>query len=155
MIEFNGKLTGKANSFYRKEFIKTILIFILCFTVIPLPGMINASRIFNTPITLIFHLVITLFWPFLLRFRVGKKFTVPERVRIDAEGSILYECGRLLNVVSIKSVKKVVDYGDFYYIQFPFLHLTNEVICQKELLTQGSMEEFEELFKDKLIYRNK
>lgn len=151
MIEFNGKLTGKANSFYRKELKKTILIFILCFTIIPLPGTINLSRIFGTPIILIFYLVVTLFWPFLLRFRVGKKFTVPERVRIDTEGSILYECGRLLNVVSIKSVKKVVDYGEFYYIKLPFLHLTNEIICQKNLLTHGSIEEFEELFKDKIV----
>ncbi len=155
MIEFNGNLTGSAETFFRKNFIRNLLLLFIGFIILSLPGVIFTSKLFNTPLIVIGQLAIALFWPLSLRFRIGKNFTVTERVHIDTEGSILYKCGKFAGSVTVNSVKKVIDYGDFYYIQLPFLNLTNEVVCQKSLLTQGSMEEFEELFKDKLIYRNK
>ena len=51
----------------------------------------------------------------------------------------------------IEDIKKIVDYGDFYRIVFYFPNLNARFICQKDLITQGSIEEFEERFSDKII----
>lgn len=49
---------------------------------------------------------------------------------------------------SIKKIKKVLDYGDVYYIIYG--DMNNSIVCQKDLLVQGSIEEFKVLFKDKI-----
>lgn len=51
----------------------------------------------------------------------------------------------------IEDIKKIIDYGDFYRIVFYFPNLNARFICQKDLITQGSIEEFEERFSDKII----
>lgn len=48
-------------------------------------------------------------------------------------------------------VKKVVDMGDWYKFYFYFPHKSNIFICEKKSLTEGTLEEFEELFKDRLV----
>lgn len=53
----------------------------------------------------------------------------------------------------IKKIKKVLDYEDVYYIIYG--DLSNSIVCQKDLLVQGSIEEFKELFKDKIKQRCK
>ena len=53
----------------------------------------------------------------------------------------------------IKKIKKVLDYEDVYYIIYG--DMSNSIVCQKDLLEQGSIEEFKELFKDKIKQRCK
>ena len=48
-------------------------------------------------------------------------------------------------------VKKVVDMGDWYKFYFYFPHKSNIFICEKKSLVEGTLEEFEELFKDRLV----
>lgn len=48
-------------------------------------------------------------------------------------------------------VKKVVDMGDWYKFYFYFHHKSNIFICEKKSLVEGTLEEFEELFKDRLV----
>ena len=61
----------------------------------------------------------------------------------------------------IEDVKKIVDYGEFYYISyyfpekwvniiFYFPHKLSCCICQKDLIVEGTIEEFEELFEGKI-----
>ena len=51
-------------------------------------------------------------------------------------------------------VKKVLDYGEFYYIMVNRFDFNNGVLCQKNLITEGTIEEFETIFKDKLVRKN-
>ena len=44
-----------------------------------------------------------------------------------------------------------MDEGDCYYVIYA--DLNNCIICQKDLLKEGTLEEFEEIFKDKLVLR--
>ena len=53
-------------------------------------------------------------------------------------------------VAHINDVSKVVDHGDFYQLVFPYGKKTNKFICQKDLLTRGSLAEFEALFIGKI-----
>ncbi len=48
-------------------------------------------------------------------------------------------------------VKKVVDMGDWYKFYFYFPHKSNIFICEKKSLVEGTPEEFEKLFKDRLV----
>lgn len=50
----------------------------------------------------------------------------------------------------ISKIKKIIDSGDWYYITFKG-DFTESIICQKNLIIEGTIEEFEELFKDKII----
>ena len=51
-------------------------------------------------------------------------------------------------------MKKIIDEGDWYQIIFYFPHKVGDCICQKDLITQGSIGEFEEMLKG-LIIRKK
>lgn len=66
---------------------------------------------------------------------------VIDGITISAEGINRSET-RYLN-----DVKKVVDLGEWYKIYFCFPHKSNLFVCQKDLITQGTLEEFEAMFK--------
>lgn len=51
---------------------------------------------------------------------------------------------------SIKKVKRIIDYGEYYYIYFNRWDASNGIVCQKNLLLDGSLEEFEQLFNGKI-----
>lgn len=51
----------------------------------------------------------------------------------------------------LSAVKCVKDYGEWYHFEFNFSDRDMYFVCQKSLLTEGSIEEFESLFADKLM----
>ena len=52
---------------------------------------------------------------------------------------------------ALSKVKKVIDAGDWYYVVFKFGDISSAFVCQKDLLTQGTLEDFEKLFEDKIV----
>lgn len=54
-------------------------------------------------------------------------------------------------VRKISHVKKVIKTNNYYQICFLFPHKNSTFICQTDLLDEGSLEEFESLFKGKII----
>ena len=50
----------------------------------------------------------------------------------------------------IGDAKQVRDFGEFYEIVFLFGKISDKFICQKNLLTKGTLEQFESLFNGKL-----
>ncbi len=55
----------------------------------------------------------------------------------------------------ISKVKKVIDYDTYYFVCFRIIDGKAGIVCQKNLLTEGTIEEFEELFKGKIIRKSK
>ena len=53
----------------------------------------------------------------------------------------------------IDSVDTVIDYGDWYHLLFNFEDRDTYFVCQKNLLTKGTLEEFEALFDGKIERR--
>ena len=51
----------------------------------------------------------------------------------------------------VSNVKVVRDYGDYYDIIFKFGKISDFFVCQKDLLSDGTLKEFEKVFKGKLI----
>ena len=50
-----------------------------------------------------------------------------------------------------EDVKVVNDYGEFYELIFPFGNASDKFICQKSLLSNGKIEDFENLFGEKIV----
>jgi len=55
----------------------------------------------------------------------------------------------------ISDVKTITDHGGFYRIHFYFPNLSPSYLCQKDLLVEGTIEEFEKLFEGKIVRKNK
>lgn len=55
----------------------------------------------------------------------------------------------------ISDVKNVKDHGDFYEFNFCFGKISDKFICQKDLLTCGTLDEFEAMFEGKIIRKIK
>ena len=75
---------------------------------------------------------------------------MPRRVEIG-EDYISIECDLYSQIEDLSSIKEVVDWGEWYHIRFYFPGVCPYFVCQKDLITQGTIEEFEKLFEDKLV----
>ena len=73
----------------------------------------------------------------------------PQRIVIDQD-MITCTANSYVESKFIDDVKEVRVHEEFYELVFPFGKISNKFMCQKSLLTKGSLAEFEELFKDKL-----
>lgn len=75
-------------------------------------------------------------------------------VKIDDEKISLDTLDNYHKVKRLSKVRKVIDRGDFYCICFTFtgaVGIRNDWVCQKNLITKGTIEEFEKLFEGKFI----
>jgi hypothetical protein len=73
----------------------------------------------------------------------------PSRVKID--GSLIELEGKVLYARrDVSDVKVVYDEGSLYRIVFYLGYKCIGAICQKDLIVEGSIEEFEDIFKDKI-----
>ena len=80
----------------------------------------------------------------------GKKSIIPKRIYTD-EDSIVCVSEKYTEHRLLSDVKQVRDYGEFYEIIFPFGKISSNFICQKNLLTIGTVDEFEKLFDGKIL----
>lgn len=64
----------------------------------------------------------------------------------------IYHGEQIVECRAIKKIKKVIDYGDCYYMIFDFFNDPSATwVCQKDLMVKGSVEEFERLFMGKIV----
>ena len=77
---------------------------------------------------------------------------MPVKVFVDLhEEIIVQKCEKTERIREISSVKKIIDYGEWYYLKFYYLDRDLYFVCQKDLLTQGNLEMFESLFDGKVV----
>lgn len=79
-------------------------------------------------------------------------------VNIEIDGTRVraerpYHLGAPFVEVSTGEVKKLVDYGKYYYILYGGVN--RAIICQKDLLVEGTLEEFENIFAGKIVRKLK
>ncbi len=78
------------------------------------------------------------------------KSIFPNRVMIEDE-FLSSESEEFSETRTIYQITQVIDYGDWYKIYFSSPNKSQRFVCQKNLLRQGTIEEFEVLFYDKLV----
>ena len=153
MIEFRGELTGECKKFLLK---KQVRMQTTAMSLVLLPFIIVSilAAIFWKPIALAFSI------PFILCLIVcalpaskgDQKIFMPKRIYIDLEEeTIVHECEKMERFHMLSAVESVEDYGEWYYFVFEFEDRDMYFVCQKDLLTQGPIEEFEALFEEKIV----
>ncbi len=50
----------------------------------------------------------------------------------------------------VSNVKKVIDFGEYFYLYFSRWDASNGLVCQKDLIIEGTIEDFEKLFEGKI-----
>lgn len=148
MIVFSGKISQECEQVINKYETRhmrimmgtVIAICIIFITIIAL----TLSKLFFIMLPVPLPLI------FLMFPRKDTYKRMPRRVEIG-EDYISIECDIYSQIEDFSSIKEVVDRGDWYHIVFYLPALCPYFICQKDLITQGTLEEFEKLFEDKLV----
>ena len=96
-------------------------------------------------------ILILLILPFLSDLFMNEKrqrARLPDRITF-LEDTVLCESEQRIFSKKRNRIRRVYDYGEFYELSF-WNPLAPTVICQKNLLKQGSLTAFEELFTDRI-----
>ena len=153
MIEFKGELSKTCKEFVVKNEANCArrAAIIVC---IPLAAFDIWWSVPNHFIYLIAlpALVMAVFLAGIKSNEKGYGLIMTKRVMI---GNNYLECegDQFHDIKSIDRVKSVIDYGEWYKIEFRLPGNSQRFICQKDLITQGTIEDFENLFADKIIRR--
>ncbi len=158
MIQFKGYLTGNAEKrYFRKsiEFTRYIALASLLIGLLCYPSLMKVlSRIPAFQYLVYGFYGLCLLSPLWLRIpQSGKRrlANTPNTVTIE-DDFIICATDRSRTGREVSHVKTVRDHGAFYELVFPLGQSMGVVyICQKDLLTQGSLEEFEKLFEGKIV----
>ena len=158
MIEFNGIISEKCNSDRRNRVNKlTLLLFSICFlagvvTTVIL-GVLHKSEFITILVCTVVLGIVTVLTALPLsknRIEQIKKYTAVN-TRITIENGIISFYNPISYISKpITKVKKVLDMGEWYYIIFKFGDISNSWICQKDLITKGTIEDFEKIFEGKI-----
>ena len=160
MIEFNGSISEKCQKYFSKKLTLRYLLFFgivfLSIFAIVFPLCFTKSK-WEYSIMITAGLCATLMS--IAGFNLNKKkfsgsMRVNMQLTINAEqmSCALHslKSNQCINK-TINDVKKVIDFGDGYLICFSCFEITNAWLCQKDLLVQGSIDDFERLFEGKIV----
>lgn len=167
MIEFRGELSEKCKAVYLKRLQKLNAILSISTGIITdIPFVLIGYFLMETLREVSYVLFcVAVCWllimilnsiPFINSQEKALEGNIPECVTIK-DGKVKKE-GRgrgNYGIREIKNVKKVIDEGEWYQIIFYFPYKLAECICQKDLIVEGTIEEFEELFQDYIVRRIK
>ena len=80
---------------------------------------------------------------------------IPNRIYVDIEDETIGAEGKRFHYErGFENIKEIVDYGLWYDISFLFGYKSISFVIQKDLITQGTIEEFEKIFHDKIKVLN-
>ena len=155
MVTFAGQISGKCKEGVLRRGAKISFISGLITSILfAIPTVVLALKI--ALIILLFFLVLIPF-PFLAAIPPKEKYypmIFPSKITIDPQtGTMTTQSSQFYAESSIAEVVKVLDKGEWYHIYVKGKE--GRFICQKDLLTNGSLDEFEEIFKDKIIKSSK
>lgn len=154
MIEFKGTLAEHTLKFYHKRFIKENMSISMFFFVMCIPActfILSFIMPLKYIVCIVFPILflIAIFMPY-LKLKLSKDRFVPEHITIN-NGVIICVKDQFTDSLNVEQIKAVKDYGEYYTLTVAgFFRPSAHLICQKDLLTQGTIEEFEALFADKI-----
>lgn len=154
MITFTGKMSKKCQDYiFRYEGMGTRIIALIFSLLLSIPVIILTIKddwIWSICIVPLILLVI------LSGIKPSKKdysLAIPNRITIG-NGVLVSKSDKFEISTSMSRVKKVIDFGEWYHIQLSYPLWNSKFVCEKRLLTDGTIEEFEALFKNKLVRKN-
>lgn len=151
-IIFDGYLTDKAENHFKKKsnrFGRNLMLF---GAIVVFPLVLYIAYQMKQNIVLYIYAILVLLFPLLLRLPKSTKKQLsmtPKQIYIK-DGEIVCIAEQYNEIRYIDDVKLVIDYGDFYDVIFPFGKISEKFVCQKSLLSHGTIAEFESFFEGKL-----
>lgn len=149
MIRFYGELSKENKKIF---VIKIKILLFLCFL---LPSFLMIIPfiilVFTNSLIYLLPILLFIFIPIVFLIIKNKYYEdmLPNEVII--KDNIIISIGvKFKYVKEILNISKVVDYGDCYKIFFKFPHKNQSFICQKDLIVEGSIKDFEKLFAGKI-----
>ncbi len=152
MIEFNGYISEKAKKYFIKKGIILGQNLALSSVALILPIIFTLALEMKNWLLLCLYCSLFIIIPVLVRIPKSKKEQLsitPKRIFVEGE-FIICVADKYTESRLIRDAKQVRDFGEFYEIVFPFGKISDKFICQKNLLTKGTLEQFESLFNGKL-----
>ena len=151
MIEFKGDLSAQTKKDVHKIKTKKTairVVFFLLLMIIPIYSLFNIPHVFYLEVAHYSAILIgiVMIAGIFKNFREGKE---PSQITIE-EDKIIAQNETFKTLRKVSDVKKVVDFGEWYHILFDYQNESFSFVCQKDLLTKGSLEEFEACFEGKL-----
>jgi hypothetical protein len=149
MIEFKGEITSKNAIDSQGRMLKKVLIICSIAAMLFMLVLLGANSFFRIliltfiPITMIVMVIIpNKYMAFL-----------PERLFVDLDERTIVsqKSGTGETFKMLDDVTKVEDFGDYYAFYFNNRVSGLGFVAQKDLITQGTIEEFEEIFKEVLV----
>lgn len=96
-------------------------------------------------IPLVFFLII----PFFPLSKHSLDLMIPFKISITND-LIISEGNNFKCTKKLSEIKKIVDYGTYYFIYFKWPKKSYKFLCQKNLIEEGTLITFENLFQNKL-----
>lgn len=155
MIEFYGELSDNCKLARAKKISKNngILFLIVTITIcIPILIFGKINGVWYYALTLIAFFVIITIYAFIIPKNTVLSFKMPTKLVIEKDTISITAIGSKspTKTKPLSKIKKVVDCGEWYNIVFKFGDITNSWVCQKNLISVGTIEEFEKLFEGKI-----
>ena len=79
-----------------------------------------------------------------------RAISIPSKITIADDGTMHSVSEKFDWERDVSEVKEVIDYGKWYYIKFNYISRNPRFVCEKDLLRQGTLTEFEKIFEDKI-----
>jgi hypothetical protein len=156
ILRFKGNLSQGIIDMILKDHVKAQRLIILFGIVLGIPFCFLCVSMVGLPwqIGLIMSIWIVLFLTIANEISLKKDYPahlIPVEVEISVdEDSIYVENEKGNTAKDLSSVKEVKDYGDWYFISFGRKLLITGYVCQKDLLVEGTLEDFERIFEGKI-----
>lgn len=159
MIEFNGYISGAAEKRFMWKSRKFVIILFLFAIPFSIPIIFSLKTMFFKDNAFIYTMlacfcIIPFMMYFLPQSKNTRKKLLPKRIYTKKD-EIICVAEQYTESKFISDVSKVIDHGEFYELCFPFGKVSDKFICQKNLLTRGTIKEFERLFDGKIVRKLK
>lgn len=150
MLEFNGKVSSKCKEYILKRERRAAFIATTITSSIFLIPVLIATFLWDwIAIIAVIPLILLVSFSFIRPSQKDCKRIIPKRIIIDSD-TLTSEGDAFSYTRPISEVKKVVDMGEWYHIFFNYHYRNQRFVCQKDLIVQGSISDFEKLFANKL-----
>lgn len=151
MIEFSGEISGQTLNYILKQERNRGLVAACIVSVLAAIAIVVVAVIYDTVyfIGLAFPVIFVVISIFAKPGKSTYHLILPQRVYIE-EDILVSENEKFSFSRKLDQVETVIDFGEGYYIKFYSAYRCPKFVCQKSLLTKGTIEEFENLFSDKI-----
>ena len=158
MIRFRGEISNNAKKYIvnrqrKMSFFVAVVVDVIISVVYY--GFIWRNNINEdwVPGAIALVLVIALVAMSLPPSKKSRELLYPSEIEISEDGIITSVRPKFKAVASIDDVTKVLDEGEWYQICVAPYEIGN-YLCQKDLLVEGSIEEFEKIFNGKIVRKD-